>query len=1100
MIERAARWLKIGERAAFQENKNRFRSRRHLHSAFWSHGAGNIDLPAWWIFLLQTPSKPSDGSIGGTSKAFRTAVSRKLENIFLDFLYPSRTRALIKRLKRATSAHQHAAQNVQSYSRSYTTIAQDLIIGADAPSVTAETCKKGDHLATVPLQSEETLRRTINSILDAKDHYGLYDQLWQNYQDLSSQSLALSPHEMIRMLRCLVSSELSLNYERALALFESIPVGRRRAIHYSHAVSAALVLKDIDTAVSIHREALSSINGSIGTAAILGYAVQHELWTVAVDIFYHFWENKLLYYTRPDIWTAIHEIPLNELLVQASSAANFALKASEGSNDKEAIAAREFALEFIRHTFSITNTEFDLKSHTKLVRMVRSLGTADDSIRTLALEQLLSRGSREHDTRAFNLYWNLRKLSTISPSRSILDKITPMVFERRLVFKVILILDDWRTHFSTTPPQYALAASRVFARNGLLEENQKLFENYVSEHGKPNDEVFYDNLLLTYARRVDTEGVVHFFNRLKEFYDFRPSTLSWNCVLSAFARAGDIDGILVQFRKLREAGIQPDSTTYFLMMSIYGRRGDREAVEGLLAQSKEEGVEITTRMIDQLVLANVKEGNLLEAERLVEQVQSVAPGRPCTFMWNVLINAHALRKSIDKVSQLHRRMQELRVPFDNMTYAALMTSLTVLRNPLGARKIFKTIMPQHNLKPTAVHFAILMGVYNATKQYGKVFELHEEMVRPNVKPTMNTQKGSKVKPTMGTRNALLRAAGALDKSANLIAPLQTEELELPRARQIFEEAIANLDPSELAPTEPRKYVGPGSLQEAFFSSYYEYLILLYGTENAVKRASELYDRYIAAVKPLQTRESEVEFIPPVRLLSALMVSHLRARKYDKLESCWNLALEKCERLACKSRADTFRHAWVLHSHRFIINQPLHQYILSLREQRRIEDLIDTISDLLRAGYALHSANWNRYIQTLARSPQLVHRRLAFRFCEQELTSSFPGWDALGSNPYYLKERLNRQQRHMMLMQDEKAPTYITLLLLAKAYVAERDLDGTEKAREHYHKMYPKTIEVIETIPRCQDREQRQILSLYRYHGFFKSGEYAARNVTHVLGS
>ena len=1057
MIERVARCLDIGGRLSFRGSKNKVRSHRHLHSAFWSHGAGNINLPAWWIFLLQTPITTGEGRANPKRLDFRKAVSSGLEDIFLDFLYPVQTLALIRRLQQSTTAHNHAAQNAKQYSRSFTSIAKEFITRAKASRVGSEaysTSSASNHTG-------DALQTKINDILNSNDPSDRLDELWQNYQDLLEDSQALLPQGLIKMLRCLSLSKRTVDLERALALFESIPLQNRRAIHYSHAVSAALALKDLDTALSIHREARSRINGSIGTAAIMGFVVQQELWPVAIELWHPFWENKLSYYTNRDIWAAVSALPLENLIQKAINVADFANSVCESMPGERATIARDFATELIRHAFNVRGTKFNVDSHCELVDKTKSLDDAHDSIRILALEQLLSVDTREHRLQALSLYQLLRGNTAFSPGHKLLSAVSHEVLKEDTISDVSTMVDDWRTYSFRLPAGFAIRAARVFAKNGDVVKTQRLFDDFISDYGKPKHDALYHHMLLAYSRRADIQGVLQCFNDLQESYDFKPTLTAWNSVIATFARVGDVPGALTYFEKLRGTDLQPDATTFFLLISMYGERGDLEAVQQLFEQSRSEGVRTTIKMYDAVVLAHVNNGNLEESERILDQALQLELEGSRTFMWNVVINAYALRRNVEKVSQMHRRMQQSGVSSDNMTYAALMTSLTVAKIPKAARKILQVVMPQNGMKPTALHYAIVMRGCLEIQEYGEIFQLFQKMLDNGLSANLSTQ------------NVLLRAAAAIDKAAASENEESTGETAFVRAKQIFEQTVENLDPTELSASEPRMYVGANPLNEAFSSTYFEYLIFLHGKEAAFDKASELFERYVSAPRPLQASHQEIENSPPMRLLSALMVCHIGLENHAEVDRCWKLALEKSKQLACKSNADTFSEGWVLHSRRFIINLVLHHYLTSVANQNRISDIIETIRDLHLAGYALNSSNWNNYIQALARSPQLAHRFGAFHLCEEELMPQWLGWAKFG-NPKYMQPKFSAMQRNMLLWQDQKAPTYLTLVWLARAYL---EIGSHEKqaTMKQLREAGPKTVDAIVNMPRLNDRAQNEIL-------------------------
>lgn len=1061
MVERAVEWLYTGGRVVLRSPKKHSRSRRHLHSAFWSHGAGDINLPPWWMLSLQNIDSVQERWSSKLHRSPEAALSSGLQEIFLDFLYPVHTLALIRRLKQSTNAQRHAAQCIKLCSRSYTSIAADFLNGTKAFKK-ATGAPTQNTSTTSPLETPQpgdTIRRAIDEIFESKDRTWLYDELWQSYQALLEMSQSLSPQELIKMLRYLGTSERKIDIERAVALFDSIPVQERRAIHYSYAVSAALSLNDIDTAVDIHREAFAKIGGSIGTAALLRYTVQHEKWQLAIDAWHVYWVNKLHYYTRPDIWSGVNTLSLPDLIEKAISAADFAISTAESSQLDIARATREFALELIRQTLGIQNTDFDINKHWRLVQKARTLDASDMKTQTMALEQLLSLKGREHGHRALNLYRILRKESTFLPSTDVLSSVTGRLLADKSSLGMLMIIEDWRTYHQELPASIAIAVAGVFAKLGELEPLQKLFHEFCSTL-KTHDIRWYHALLFVHNRRADPEGIVRTFNKLQKESDFKPDLRAWNYVIGTFSRVGDVDGALAWFNKLREAKPRPNSRSYSLLMSMYAKRGDWETVHDLYRQSKIDGIRTSTPMIDSVVLANINNERLAEAEQLVNEALHMDLEGSRTFMWTILLNAYALRKEVEKVSELHKKMRTAGVASDGMTYAALMTSLTIAKMPYAAKKILVTVMPRAQIRSTSLHYAIVMGGFLAIKCFAQVFRLYKRMLTRNLKPTMSSQ------------NVILRAAASVDLAYQ--GPYQDSKIqpELVRAQQAFEQTISSLTPTELAASEPRKFVGPNPLNESFSSTYFEYLIFLYGKDAAYGKVTELYESYISTSARFSDRD--IEGSPPLRLLSALMVAHLRAGNHDEVERCWYLALDKSKKLASRARAVTTEPGWVLHSRRFIMSIPLRHYMKSLSQQGRIDDLINTIGQLHSSGFALNSPSWNDYIQHLAQSPEPKHQLLAFELCERELIPGWPGWDVLGDT-MYIKHKIRRMtDSALRLPSRQKVPAYLTLVHLAAVYLQARQGTRLMTPRQ-LGKAAPKTVDAIKNMPRMADEYQITLL-------------------------
>ena len=1067
MIESIAGCLKQGGRNLLRgSKKGQCRNRRHLHSTFWSHGAGTINLPAWWILLLQSPACNDDHTWKMSRPSTACAVVSGLQNIFLDFLYPAQTHALIKRLKRSTSAHHQATQSVQQCSRSYTSIATGLISGTVDGSDWSPEAVEDDIATGIRMKSVRT-RRRMHELLNAEESKNSCDSLWQQYQDLLELSEELSSQEQIRVLRCLRASKSFIDTERSLALFESIPINDRRAVHYSYAISAALKLKDTDTAVHIQREASGRLHSPVGTAAILHHAVMKDDWQLATRIWHAFWNTGLSYYTRDDIWAGIGSMNLRLLMSKAAAASEFAISEIESTGPRNALAIRDFALELIRRAFQAKGVAFDVDVWKLLHKNLKSLREHDAALNTTALdtlsiEQALNFGKPVSGAAALDQYCELRRRDTsVVLNKDLLEGLLERIDVRKSTQIMWNILEDWRTHYGKLDVRIYSKFMRDLARIGDANSVQALFNAYCGDYEKIQDARLCHNLLQVHYRRADSEQATKRFDELQNIHGILPDLTSYNIVMQTFARIGDTEGTLEWFERIEKAGMKPDASSYFALMLVYSKRGDRDTVLDLLEEATTEGIKPTKAMIDILVLANVNDNKLPEAEKLLEEALSLDFDGSRTHMWNVVLNAYALRQNLGKVAQLHRRMQEGGIPSDSMTYAALITSLSVAKHPRAALGVLTRVMPRFGLQPSALHFALVMGGFLKIKDYEKLFGVYKEMLKQNITPNMSTQ------------NVLLRAAASV---GNAVIDGESEEgAQFSRAREVLDQTIASLNRSELASLQPNTFVGPQGLEEAFTSTYFEYMIFFYGKEGAFQKVSELYRQYVTSSHRFSNRD--VESSPPMKILSALLVAHIHAGNNEEIDRCWYLTLDKAETLARKASAkDLSEPDWVLPSRRFIINQPLKYYLDHLGKSSRVDDMIDVVNELLSDGYDLTHHNWNLYIQYLARSDTTSHLILAFTLAESILMPHWAGWEKMGPTKH-IKYRFKGMAKEMLKDPAKRSPTYLTLVYLTAAYVElgfGREKGGRMGVDDQVLPI-GKTLDAVRNLPLIDDWEQRNIL-------------------------
>ena len=996
-----------------------------------------------------------------------------LQDIFLDFLYPVQTLALIRRLKNSTSVNQRAVQSVKQCSRAYTSIATALISGDHQVIVRSQ---NNVHSQTASQsRNSEKARKKLTEMLHRREVYTSGDALWQAYQDLLETSESLYPREIVKILRCLGTSKLRTDNERLLALFESMPVGERRAIHYRYAISAALKLNDTDTALYAHREALTRLHSPVGASAILHYAALHEYWSLAIKLWHPFWVSGLFYYTRSDIWAGIETMPLDSLLKAASSAADFVSLLSQSHGSKDVQAARDFSLELSERVFRIQNVKFDIESWHSLLLKLKDFAIYREqsrpmAINTLALEQALSLDLPSYSSLAIEFYHSthLQYDEFICRKPVLRTLLQRCLFPKDLHVAWEIVADYRKQHGQLEASAYKGFMLRL-ARAGQASSIQDAFDLYCTDHGLPQDPDIYRTLLSVHFRRADPEKAAQGLQKLHQQYGFSPTLSCYNTVIHTFARVGDVEGAVAWFETLQKAGLVPDNSSYFPLILAYSKRGDTEAVHDLLQKVRNQGLKPSISMIDLEILAFTNDDKLAQAEIVLEEALSLELEGERTKMWNVVLNAYALRKNLHKVRQLHQRMQDAGVPQDSMTFAALISGLSRAKFPLAAYKVLQKVMPTLSIMPSVLHYALVMRGFLETESYDDLIDVYKTMMERGISPTVSTQ------------NVLLRAAAAMDARSHRE---EGRSNQYSRARQILQQIIANLDPSELTSLEPRQYIGPHRLDESFTSTYYEYMIFLYGTTGAFAQVSAAYDEYIKTAQKFSSRD--IESSPPMRMLSALLVAHKRAGNMEETDRCWYLALDKCDTLARKASAkDQSGPGWVLPARRFLINLPFGHYATHLGEQSRFGDLVNVVDDLHYAGYELDHRNWNFYIQCLCRSSNIDHQILAFLLCEMHLIPNWAGWESMGK-PSRMKSRFKGMAKDRIAVSSGVAPTYLTFVWLTKAYA---DLGfGKVKAKGQGPRemlesgRIARSLDAIRNMPMWDDWEQRSILGSGPYSG------------------
>ena len=1057
MLERATGCLDTGVRHLRRTPPHLLRSRRSLHSAFWCHGAGDIDLPSWWISLLQLPTSEQAALSPGRTKKIPNSPSFQYPGIgFLDFLYPTKTLALIHKFviqDKVGLRGRSQRPSVQNAVRAYTSVA------AESFSDFGKGYNESYYPPTSPTVT--TQHRADNMFIPPVSTATEYYSAWRKYRTRHRSFRNNSSDELSTLLQRIKATGNRLVVERAshiLELIDKTPISERQSMHYEYGIQAALHLDKLDRALALHGEAISRVEGPIGTSALLHYLVEHNIWFVAVDSWYAFCKARKLYSEQCDIWNGVDSMDPKSLMSRATTVIRLAIRKLKTEQGDRSAKIREFALRLVLCAFNKRGTEVSIQKHQALWETLLALTDPTAEHFHAALEQLLSVKRRGGLKTAISMYDSTAEnYQDFIPSRETLEDLVIKTQDGHSPH-IIKVFDDFRRyHVAPTRRAYRWMITEM-SYQGDATAVYSLIREYEGHYGTPKDSEdhpkesqIYEDLLLLHLRRAEVREVVRVFREFPSTFGFTPTIGCWNIVIASHVKVGDNKGALNWYNRLLESDLKPTARTFSTLTWMYGRRGDTEAIEELLEACKERGIKTTYSMIDSMVLAHISNNELEEAEKLVKKAMTMKLDGDRTRMWNILLNAFAVHCDLDKVYQLYQSMREADVWVDASTFAALMMGLCVKGLHLAAYRVLKVVMPVNNVQATSTHYAIVMNGFIRNRQYHKALTVYHQMLMQDVRSDLNTQtlliKVNSLIDVLknredrkdGTSATLVEAEGILDQI--------TETMDSGRVDRFNHDGFSRLDDLK--------------------TSYFDFIIYSYGYQGAFDKVAQLYDKYIALKRKLNT---DVDEIPPFKLLCALMMAYLRKGEHDEVERCWYLVLEKTEPLTCQPNSDLLEPNWVLTSCRTALHLPLLYYMSSLSAHGRVDDMQAVIDHLQFCGYSISNKVWNLYVQSLATQGQGLK---AFEVCERELISGWPAWGWGNSRSYGIRTVQYLERRQPKPHETEKrVPNIKTFRQLAAVY---NDLQSqyafagpvNKKLRE-LKKAAPRSFQAVIDMPRVDD--------------------------------
>ncbi|OJJ39519.1 hypothetical protein ASPWEDRAFT_66343 [Aspergillus wentii DTO 134E9] len=1104
MLERAAGCLENAGRRFFRDSNGAVRAPRsiypHVQGKF--NGA-STECPQWLLVLLQT----SDQRVP-TPNPDRVASDTRTP--FLDFLYPLRTQefaasCILRPLKRIIPRRRRKAlpNLTRTYASNATSVSQPA--GVDKSVLDGATSGKDRKRANDSLKG-----------LLGKEGLPDHERAWTLYVaaghpvDLNSALLVY-----------LSTAERVVDHNRAKRLFDGIPAKSRTDGDYLQLAKSYLAAGKVSEMKTVCEEAISGNIGISCWSFTFAHFVKNSQWDLARET----WDLKLEPLQNEWLHHAFLHFDASSV---TNSIYNLAIFLQGQAHDSP---VRELARSLLTHAFSSSSLVESMSTETMLflLRKFNDLGVLTPDHYFSLMGALQSSKARSTFIRSIVIYRNFRwQMESEVPPAKVLGLFLRSLASFEITSGIQYFLDEF-AHFHGKPSIDAYKSGLIaFSRAGDVVQVNDIFDRLVADHGKPLSRRLLTPLLHVHARVGNVRETLRQFERISKEFGLEPNTVCWNILLSAHANANDVNSSLSTFEQMLSKGIEPNAHTFGTIMGLCANRGDIDTVRNLLVLAKKRQVQITAPLLDTIVEAYCNNRNLDMAESVAETCFGLEVKGSRLRMWNMLLWNHAFRMDLEAVSRIRSRMEAAGLQPDGMTYGALMLSLVLIGQPDAARRILRTLHRSRRMYATEFHYAIILYGYVKSRNRDMVHIIFREIQERFNRP--------------GFSSRLLVLKSQLQRDLELIKsdgkPVTGANVRLENAEKFLADTIANFDPTKYATKEPVPGAGKQPINQAFPAMYYEYVISAYGTRGASEKVRELFDQFTSGQQSLSPTDQAYD-AAPLRMLSALMLTYLKADQYKKVEACWKLAFPRAVKMASRPDTDIWvstrvefpdspepprpslpssapgqnnllvsskdqqalynenQHS-ILSSCRFLLSRPLSLYMRSLAYRNEAWRIPKLVAKIEQEGFSMTTFNWSTYVQMLASSDRPSDQIEAFTLFERKFMPNFPGWkhlqrgygirppgvpstiDAI-ENPTRRKNPrvLGKQGRKYWskVQPDFMQPTYISMVYLASSLNRFRERSIYDGGAELYalHSTAPTTVAAIAEMPYLREKFQGVLL-------------------------
>lgn len=859
------------------------------------------------------------------------------DGFMLEFLYPKKTMALLKRMSVFgwdTWDYRHAIHARRQYSTPAGTsleAADPTPIDTSAPANSeisrlqsakyqADLAKRLDNISSSDLES--MIRQSLQHRSYDKD---TKDFAWQIYSHLPAEQRNILLRQL--MVQFLAESPSAQHADRSLEILKTIPPSERTAATTHAAIKCYLQQNWIGLAVDEHSSATQRlVEAAYGTQDLLLRLVTDRQWELVFRVASEYGHHAYTFHhtERPRISWILRSHSNSDAQERALSLLEYVKTLEpvfdESRNRNTRALLQEVARSVLEPLLTaapeelrprLTLSLLDALTRANLVtaraynRMINaqikmwraSAGDAHSMPRMVSTRYSPYEG-KNHSTMAVALYRNLIRHArtrfingdkTWCPSHHTFHQ---MFLHARHVSSNLSeqVMDDWAYFRGEDDIGFRArdTALRDASYHGDVDRVHKHLTKLLRLREKKEQRIQVEDfhaLLQGHARRRGgLLATINAFEEIKSRYHLEPDSICYKHLLDAYAKADllkEATGCLIE---MLNSGIPLHEKHLIPILRLCAMRGDVDAVYDFMAFGEEKGLKRTSLMLHALVLAYVKNDDLESAMQIVEKetlelADGKADGLALRGSWNTILTTCALRRDIDGVIAGHEQMKKHGIRLDADTYAALMQVLTLLRQPRKAWQIMTKVLPKENIEPGPFHFSIVMAGYANQHMWEEVLLADHYRRRKKVPSSPHTKL-----PYIKARMALLKNRVVVQSEKGL------EDEKLGQAYAAEESKLENQILADLhnAGGDQRGSSNPTHATNGIAEYFYGFAIQMLGRSRSVDSALQLFGRYM---------DSNGEEQISIRFIESVMSTYGIAGDHEAVEKCWEFAYERAEKLA-----------------------------------------------------------------------------------------------------------------------------------------------------------------------------------------------------------
>jgi len=305
------------------------------------------------------------------------------------------------------------------------------------------------------------------------------------------------------------------------------------------------------------------------------------------------------------------------------------------------------------------------------------------------------------------------------------------------------LLAEARSHFKISSREW-LALMRHHVRKHDWETAVKDVKELMAT-GMPIDNIVFNTVLSACSTTEAALPTMHaIVDEMVAYADAHPpegtptvDIVSYNTVMKALARHGDVEACFSLLEKFAARGVEPDDVSFSTLLDVCIDEDEHQLASVALERMSAAGVQMNCIVMTTLMKGFVRSHRLDKAMQLYESMRATnSQVKPDMITFSLLIKAHCDTHDMGTALRVLEDMLESECTVDDVVFTHLIEGCCQVNNVRLAEKLFAD-MKQANIKPSIYTLNGLVKVYGKCGMSQKALDLVWRMEDDyGIKPTV----------------------------------------------------------------------------------------------------------------------------------------------------------------------------------------------------------------------------------------------------------------------------------------------------------------------------------------------------------------------------